>query len=115
MGGVRAQGCNVRDVAEAKSTETSQRRRVNAGGVRGERKRVYCCPSRAIGSLGDEQPGISPSDDRFVEAVYRGDTKDFLAFFPKDGVVIDSGRLSLAKTLADRRINSLQQYFQSLI
>jgi hypothetical protein len=65
---------------------------VNAGGVRGERKRVYCCPSRAIGSLGDEQPGISPSDDRFVEAVYRGDTKDFLAFFPKDGVVIDSGR-----------------------
>jgi hypothetical protein len=30
--------------------------------------------------------------DRFVVAVHQGDTRAFLAFFPKDGVVIDSGR-----------------------
>ena len=29
---------------------------------------------------------------RFVEAVNRGDTQAFIAFFPKDGVVDDSGR-----------------------
>ncbi|MFC3108974.1 nuclear transport factor 2 family protein [Undibacterium arcticum] len=29
---------------------------------------------------------------RFVDAVNRGDTKSFLAFFPQDGVLDDSGR-----------------------
>ena len=29
--------------------------------------------------------------DRFVQAVNQGDSQTFLSFFPKDGVVIDSG------------------------
>jgi hypothetical protein len=37
-------------------------------------------------------PALPHPIDRFVEAVHRGDTRAFLAFFPKDGVVIDSGR-----------------------
>jgi hypothetical protein len=37
-------------------------------------------------------PALPHPIDRFVEAVHRGDTKAFLAAFPKDGVVIDSGR-----------------------
>jgi len=37
-------------------------------------------------------PALPHPIDRFVEAVHKGDTKAFLAFFPKDGVVIDSGR-----------------------
>src|ERR1700730_13201807 len=37
-------------------------------------------------------PALPSPVNRFVEAVNQGDTKVFLAFFPKDGVVIDSGR-----------------------
>jgi hypothetical protein len=38
------------------------------------------------------RPAFPHQTDGFVEAVNQGDTKAFLAFFPQDGVVIDSGR-----------------------
>src|SRR5438445_13861509 len=34
---------------------------------------------------------LPPPIDRFVQAVNQGDSQTFLSFFPKDGVVIDSG------------------------
>jgi len=34
---------------------------------------------------------LPPPVDRFVQAVNQGDPQTFLSFFPKDGVVIDSG------------------------
>src|SRR5437667_5433679 len=34
---------------------------------------------------------LPPPIDRFVQAVNQGDSQAFLSFFPKDGVVIDSG------------------------
>lgn len=34
---------------------------------------------------------LPPPVDRFVQAVNQGDSQTFLSFFPKDGVVIDSG------------------------
>jgi hypothetical protein len=37
-------------------------------------------------------PALPCPVNRFVEAVNQGDTDAFLAFFLKDGVVIDSGR-----------------------
>ena len=44
-----------------------------------------------IRRLGDEQLHTPPPIDRFVQAVNQGDSQAFLSFFPKDGVVIDSG------------------------
>jgi len=37
-------------------------------------------------------PALPTLVKRFVKAVNQDDTKAFLAFFPKDGIVIDSGR-----------------------
>ena len=48
-------------------------------------------PSRIIRRLGDEQLHTPHPIDRFVQPVNQGDSQAFLAFFPKDGVVIDSG------------------------
>jgi hypothetical protein len=46
-------------------------------------------PTRTETNMAPAQPGTI---GRFVEAVNRGDTVSFLAFFPKDGVVNDWGR-----------------------
>lgn len=45
-------------------------------------------------------PALPHPIDRFVEAVHKGDTKAFLAFFPKDGVVIRGGA-SRARMLSE--------------
>jgi hypothetical protein len=50
-------------------------------------------PSEALGRRSMMSAVELPDPiDRFVDAVNRGDNEAFLAFFPKDGVVVDSGR-----------------------
>jgi hypothetical protein len=45
-----------------------------------------------LGVWAMSSPALPHPIDRFVQAVNQGDTKAFLTFFPKNGVVIDSGR-----------------------
>src|SRR6266851_149479 len=59
------------------------------------RNGIYCLYSvlrRTLGVFVMSTPALPHPIDRFVQAVNRGDTKTFLAFFPKAGAVIDSGR-----------------------